>query len=84
MPATQPPICCPATPSPGGDRRQTTASTSGVRRWSLGGHILLEAAKDLPRARGFAIYGTPPVGFPPEMADAFLPNPAMARDFLAR
>ena len=24
--------------------------------WSLGGHILLEAAKDLPRARGFAIY----------------------------
>ena len=33
--------------------------------WSLGGHILLEAAKDLPRARGFAIYGAPPVAFPP-------------------
>jgi len=49
--------------------------------WSLGGHILLEAAKDLPRARGFAIYGTPPVGFPPAMADAFLPNPAMAAGF---
>jgi len=30
--------------------------------WSLGGHILLEAAKDLPRARGFAIYGAPPSG----------------------
>ena len=49
--------------------------------WSLGGHILLEAAPDLPRARGFAIYGTPPVGFPPAMADAFLPNPAMAAGF---
>jgi pimeloyl-ACP methyl ester carboxylesterase len=51
--------------------------------WSLGGHILLEAAKDLPRARGFAIFGAPPVGFPPAMAEAFLPNPAMAAGFSA-
>ena len=51
--------------------------------WSLGGHILLEAAPDLPRARGFAIYGTPPVSFPPAMTDAFLPNPAMAAGFSA-
>jgi pimeloyl-ACP methyl ester carboxylesterase len=51
--------------------------------WSLGGHILLEAAKDLPRARGFAIFGAPPIGFPPAMADAFLPNPAMATSFSA-
>jgi len=49
--------------------------------WSLGGHILLEAARDLPRARGFAIFGAPPVGFPPAMADAFLPNPAMGVGF---
>jgi pimeloyl-ACP methyl ester carboxylesterase len=49
--------------------------------WSLGGHILLEAVKDLPRARGFAIYGTPPVSIPPAMAEAFLPNPAMAAGF---
>jgi pimeloyl-ACP methyl ester carboxylesterase len=49
--------------------------------WSLGGHILLEAAHDLPRARGFAIFGAPPVGFPPAMAEAFLPNPAMAAGF---
>jgi pimeloyl-ACP methyl ester carboxylesterase len=51
--------------------------------WSLGGHIVLEAAKDLPRARGFAIFGAPPVGFPPAMAEAVLPNPAMAAGFSA-
>ena len=51
--------------------------------WSLGGHVLLEAAKDLPKARGFAIYGAPPVAIPPAMAEAFLPNPAMAAGFAA-
>jgi pimeloyl-ACP methyl ester carboxylesterase len=30
--------------------------------WSLGGHIILEAADELPHARGFIIYGTPPLG----------------------
>jgi pimeloyl-ACP methyl ester carboxylesterase len=45
--------------------------------WSLGGHIVLEAAADLPQARGFMIFGTPPLGFPPAMERAFLPNPAM-------
>jgi pimeloyl-ACP methyl ester carboxylesterase len=49
--------------------------------WSLGGHILLEAAPDLPKARGFAIYGTPPINFPPNLEKAFLPNPAMAAGF---
>jgi pimeloyl-ACP methyl ester carboxylesterase len=29
--------------------------------WSLGGHILLEAADQLPSARGFIIFGTPPL-----------------------
>jgi pimeloyl-ACP methyl ester carboxylesterase len=51
--------------------------------WSLGGHILLEAAKDLPRARGFAICGAPPLAFPAAMADAFLANPALALGFSA-
>jgi pimeloyl-ACP methyl ester carboxylesterase len=51
--------------------------------WSLGGHILLEAVKDLPRARGFAIFGAPPLAFPAAMAEAFLPNPAMAAGFSA-
>ena len=32
--------------------------------WSLGGHIVLEAAPDLPDAKGFAIFGTPPTSFP--------------------
>lgn len=49
--------------------------------WSLGGHIVLEAAPDLPKAAGFAIFGTPPLAFPPAMEQAFLPNPAMAFTF---
>jgi pimeloyl-ACP methyl ester carboxylesterase len=49
--------------------------------WSLGGHIVLEAAPDLPQAKGFAIFGTPPIGFPPAMEQAFLATPAMAYTF---
>ena len=49
--------------------------------WSLGGHIALEAAPALPSARGFAIFGTPPLAFPPAMDRAFLPNPAMGAAF---
>ncbi|WP_022723822.1 alpha/beta fold hydrolase [Rhodopseudomonas sp. B29] len=49
--------------------------------WSLGGHIVLEAAPDLPKAKGFAIFGTPPIAFPPAMEQAFLPTPAMAYTF---
>jgi pimeloyl-ACP methyl ester carboxylesterase len=44
--------------------------------WSLGGHIAMEMAPDLPDARGFAIFGAPPLAFPPAMETAFLPNPA--------
>ncbi len=44
---------------------------------SLGGHIVLEAAPDLPRAAGFIVFGTPPLAFPPAMDKAFMPNPAM-------
>ena len=50
--------------------------------WSLGGHILLEAAPDLTGARGLVIFGTPPIGFPPAMDKAFLPNPAMQAGFV--
>lgn len=49
--------------------------------WSLGGHIALEAAKFLPQSRGMVIWGTPPVGIPPAMDMAFLPNPAMGAAF---
>jgi len=49
--------------------------------WSLGGHIALEMAPDLPHASGFMIFGTPPLAFPPDMGEAFLPNPAMGVTF---
>jgi pimeloyl-ACP methyl ester carboxylesterase len=45
--------------------------------FSLGGHVVLEASDRLPRAKGFMIYGTPPVGKPPAMDRAFLPHPSM-------
>jgi pimeloyl-ACP methyl ester carboxylesterase len=49
--------------------------------WSLGGHIVLEAASDLLQAKGFAIFGTPPFAFPPAIKQAFLLHPAMACTF---
>jgi pimeloyl-ACP methyl ester carboxylesterase len=57
--------------------------------WSLGGHVTLEMAPDLPRARGFVIFGTPPVpsrGAQPilshePMREPFLPNPALKFTF---
>ena len=51
--------------------------------WSLGGHIILEASHYLSEAAGFMIFGTPPLAFPPAMAEAFLPHPAMAASFKA-
>lgn len=51
--------------------------------WSLGGHIVLEAAPDLPSAAGFVIFGTPPVSGPADMATAFQPNPVMNVGFTA-
>jgi pimeloyl-ACP methyl ester carboxylesterase len=50
--------------------------------WSLGGHILLEAVSALDKAKGFVIYGTPPIAFPPAMEEAFLPNPAVNVSFM--
>ncbi|MCA9959060.1 MAG: alpha/beta hydrolase [Anaerolineales bacterium] len=51
--------------------------------WSLGGHIALETHSHLPQAKGFVIYGTPPLAFPPDMENAFLPNPAVNVGFTA-
>jgi pimeloyl-ACP methyl ester carboxylesterase len=45
--------------------------------WSLGGHIALEASRLLPELAGLMIFGTPPLAYPPDMAAAFLPDPAM-------
>jgi len=57
--------------------------------WSLGGHITLEMAPDLPKVRGLVIFGTPPVpsrgastvSSPEAMREPFLPNPAMKFTF---
>ncbi len=45
---------------------------------SLGGHIAIEAAEELKGLKGLFIFGTPPLGIPPDMANAFLPNPVMS------
>ena len=45
--------------------------------WSLGGHIVLEMARDLPKPRGFLIFGTPPLTSRNSMGEAFLSNPAI-------
>ena len=61
----------------------TGAEDAVVVGWSLGGHIVLEAASLLPNAAGFVIFGTPPVGSPAQLAEAFLPNPAVNVGFSA-
>jgi len=45
---------------------------------SLGGHIALEASIELGGLKGLILFGTPPIGMPPEMDKAFLPNAAIA------
>ena len=65
-----------------------TATALGVENavvvgWSLGGHVALEAVKHMPKAKGFVIYGTPPIAFPPAMEEAFFPNPAVNVGFAA-
>jgi pimeloyl-ACP methyl ester carboxylesterase len=59
------------------------AADAVIVGWSLGGHIALEAAPDMPTAAGYVIFGTPPVASAAQMADAFLPNPAMNVGFTA-
>jgi len=49
--------------------------------WSLGGHVALEMAPELTNARGFMIFGTPPLAFPLDLGEAFLPNPATGFTF---
>ncbi len=49
--------------------------------WSLGGHVALEMAPDLPEARGFMIFGAPPLGSPQAFGEAFFPHPAMRTVF---
>ncbi|OLR95055.1 alpha/beta fold hydrolase [Actinokineospora bangkokensis] len=64
-----------------GFARELDVSGAVFVGWSLGGQIVLEAAPGLPDARGFAVFGTAPIGTPADMAEAFLPNPAMGALF---
>ncbi len=48
---------------------------------SLGGHIALETAGILPNIKGLVIFGTPPMGKPPEMERAFKPHRSMVLAF---
>jgi pimeloyl-ACP methyl ester carboxylesterase len=59
------------------------AADAVIVGWSLGGHIALEAAPAMPAAAGYVIFGAPPVASAAQMADAFLPNPAMNVGFTA-
>jgi pimeloyl-ACP methyl ester carboxylesterase len=61
----------------------TDAEEAVVVGWSLGGHIALDAAPQLGNAAGFVIFGTPPVGSPAQLGEAFLPNPAVNVGFTA-
>lgn len=45
---------------------------------SLGGHIAIESFNEISGVKGLFIFGTPPIGIPPEMDKMFFPNPAMA------
>jgi pimeloyl-ACP methyl ester carboxylesterase len=66
-----------------GFAQATGATDAVVVGWSLGGHIALEAAAGLPAVAGYAVFGTPPVSSAAQMAEAFLPNPAMNVGFAA-
>jgi pimeloyl-ACP methyl ester carboxylesterase len=59
------------------------AADAVIVGWSLGGHIALEGSPALPEAAGLVIFGAPPVGSAAQLAEAFLPNPAMSAGFTA-
>jgi hypothetical protein len=46
--------------------------------WSLGGHVVLEAAPELPMVAGYLVSGTAPAASVPELMTAYHPEPAIA------
>ena len=49
---------------------------------SMGGHVVLEGTAGLAQGlKGLMIFGTPPLGSPPDMANAYQPNQAMGLAF---
>ena len=63
--------------------RALAAEDAVIVGWSLGGHTAIETAPSLPEAAGFLISGTPPVASAAQMAEAFLPDPALNVGFSA-
>jgi pimeloyl-ACP methyl ester carboxylesterase len=61
--------------------RELDIADAVVVGWSLGGQIVVEAAPELSDAAGFVVFGAPPVATPVQLAEAFLPSPAMAALF---
>lgn len=51
--------------------------------WSLGGHVVLEAADRLPHAAGFLVFGAPPVATFAEFGEAAFAAPALGAAFRA-
>ena len=49
--------------------------------WSMGGHVVLEGAQDLPNAAGFFIFGAPPVAGLADFARAATADPALGAAF---
>lgn len=45
---------------------------------SLGGHIAIETSNELKEVKGVLLFGTPPVGMPPVLDKAFLPNESIS------
>ncbi|MBF0179906.1 MAG: alpha/beta hydrolase [Magnetococcales bacterium] len=48
---------------------------------SLGGHLLMQVAEELPNLRGLLAFGSPPLAGPASFGEAFLPHPAAALMF---
>lgn len=48
---------------------------------SLGGHLAIEIAPDLPNLKGIILFGTPPLKKPLNMEEAFLPTDALGAYF---
>ena len=63
--------------------RALAAEDAVIVGWSLGGHTAIETAPSLPEAAGFLISGTPPVASAAQVAEAFLPDPALNVGFSA-
>ncbi len=49
--------------------------------WSLGGHVVLEAAGLLPKAAGFLVFGAPPLSSIADVPEALSTDPALQAAF---